>query len=580
MQKQKQQDLQARAQSKEEFEREQQARMQKMEIARGNALTLNAFREGRKLDLDMDPQRQAGLAVANAAKDANIPGAEVIPFSEWQARLAKDSALTTEYVHMPAGFSAPTIDKDGNPVEGEGQIFIMPATKGGEIALPQSYVEQAAKYGPYSGRFSSEEIKKLQAGNSIPVEQFASLNHAVAEGRLAWVEGEHNPKLGWTGDDKNPVPVLYNSVDGKPVQHMPAGVTPDQAVEASDKRKATEAETKLKGAQTQEAIGKTRQALAEAELAARTLAGGNIPTDKDTLDNLMKAYNNLPPLAQGFLKNIQNPSDQATLLSTWAGRTDPKSLPTSVRKGSGQMTRQQYESMITRFDPTWTESKYEEVKKLDEEYQDPKRAGGSISSFGQFLRHAAKAKELSDNYNRMNSRFLDTPLNELRTKFKDDSSVVDLAVAVTGGRDEWQTIINNGHEGGKEEKSAIAVLANENSTPRQIAGAFKIMGEQGVSRLDELDQRYKTLTGTGYPNILSPKARAAAEALGLKDEIADFNTGGSVFTGASVHTPSQQSGQNPPANQGGIQVTDPKGGTHTFPDQASADKFKAQFGIK
>jgi hypothetical protein len=31
---------------------------------------------------------------------------------------------------------------------------------------------------------------------------------------------------------------------------------------------------------------------------------------------------------------------------------------------------------------------------------------------------------------------------------------------------------------------------------------------------------------------------------------------------------------------GAISVTDPKGGIHTFPDQASADKFKALAGIK
>src|SRR5689334_13874864 len=36
----------------------------------------------------------------------------------------------------------------------------------------------------------------------------------------------------------------------------------------------------------------------------------------------------------------------------------------------------------------------------------------------------------------------------------------------------------------------------------------------------------------------------------------------------------------PPPSQGGIKVTDPNGGIHTFPDQASADRFKQLAGIK
>jgi len=44
--------------------------------------------------------------------------------------------------------------------------------------------------------------------------------------------------------------------------------------------------------------------------------------------------------------------------------------------------------------------------------------------------------------------------------------------------------------------------------------------------------------------------------------------------------PKIQTGKNPGAGGGSVQVTDPRGVVHTFPDQNSADNFKKAAGIK
>jgi hypothetical protein len=323
-------------------------------------------------------------------------------------------------------------------------------------------------------------------------------------------------------------------------------VVPEKAMEEKKAERAEAAKSGLEIEQAIEAQAKAAEGLANAALARQNLSNAVSPDDKKAaLDGLMKAYNNLPPVAHGILQNL-NPEQQATTLALWAGRKDPKSITTNPRKGTGELSLNKYESMIHLFDPSWREDKYVTVANLDKEYSDPKKVGGQISSFGQFVQHAAEAKDLSDNFQRTNVRYLDTGLNELRKEFRDDARVTNLGVAVTAARNEWESIINSGHVASADEKAAAKTLFDENSTVRQIAGALNIMGSQSVARLGELDERYKTATGSGWPNILDPKARKAATKLGLGEQIQGFNTGGRLFTGSDVYAPNAQGGSNNP----------------------------------
>jgi hypothetical protein len=387
-------DLQKQQVAKEDWERDQQSILHRAQVGQNLALTARNWAEAQKIGADMDPQRQAGMALYKSATDAGISGAELIPVSKWQSRIQKNPKLATEYHHFPAGFGAPEVDESTGSVKpGPGLVAIIPAhgdVADETISLPQSYVDQVSRYATLSGRFSKDDVAKIEAGHDISLKQLASIDNAVESGRNEWLKGEHTPSLDWANDDKgNPtIPRLVNSVTHEPVSYLKPGIVPGAAVEAVEKKKGEEAKIGLETEQAKEAAAKAKQALAEADLAARTLGlgGGNIPKGDD-LNKLMGAYSNLPADAKGFLQNI-TPDMQATVLSTWAGRTNPASLPTSPRPKTGQLSRQQIESMITRFDPTWRENKYETVKRLEDDFINPKGTGGSIRSFGQFILHA------------------------------------------------------------------------------------------------------------------------------------------------------------------------------------------------
>jgi hypothetical protein len=541
-------DLLKRKQASEEFEQQEKAKLQQHTIASGLALTARNWNEANKLGIEMDPMRQSGIALANAAKEAGLD-VKTMTETEWQAALKNNPELATKYIHVPAGFSSAQTDETGQEVKpGGGQITVIPATGDGNIALPQAFVDQISKYAPLSGRVSKDDVSRLPAGHGIPVNQLPSLIKATEEGRATWLEGEHKPTLDWTGPNQDQ-PQLVNSITHEPVAYMKPGVTPEAAVEEKEKIKAEAGKTGLQAAQTQEAIAKGKEALANAALAWQNLASATNPEDKKAAtDKLMGAYTNLPPDARGFMQNL-NPDMQATVLSTWAGRTDPKSLATTPRKGTGQMSRQQIEAMITRFDPTWRENKYDTVKRLDDDFINPKGTGGSIRSFNQFMQHAAEAKDLSDQLSRTNAMILNMPLNEARRYLTGNPLLGELETALTAAPDEWANFIKSGHAETSEERSNRQMLTSVDAPVGRILGALHTMGSQGVARLGEINETYRNVTGINYPGLVSPKAREAAGKLGLANQIAPYAGGGTIFTGASPVTPgqSQPSPQQAPA---------------------------------
>jgi len=55
--------------------------------------------------------------------------------------------------------------------------------------------------------------------------------------------------------------------------------------------------------------------------------------------------------------------------------------------------------------------------------------------------------------------------------------------------------------------------------------------------LGELNNRYKRVFGTDFPDLLSDDAKGAANVLGLGNEAARYQTGGRVTGGASGSIP-------------------------------------------
>jgi hypothetical protein len=87
----------------------------------------------------------------NAAKDANIPGAQLMTYKEWEISARIRSKVRSHSYSLVRWILRPTVGEDGITVKpSEGQIAVLPLTEGGEMALPASYLEQPRKYGPLS----------------------------------------------------------------------------------------------------------------------------------------------------------------------------------------------------------------------------------------------------------------------------------------------------------------------------------------------------------------------------------------------------------------------------------------------
>jgi len=567
------QDAKARQQERENEEAKQQKLLRMHEIMKLNATTGSIFQHMMDEEQDRDPARQQHVSWAKAAEDAGVPVRYV---SEEEARQLQqtDKYAVAKFGVLPVGMKMVT-DDSGNPVLDEsgkpkmqGQFALIDGFHDGNIPTPQSFLSDLQKYGKFGG-LSSDEVSGLKVGDDLSMPHFIQLAQKVQEGKKNELAGWATAELGWQGE--NPVQINKNTREVRP---FPTGVTPN----VENKPEDTTAQKKLRESQAREADAKAKEALANAAAASQGL-GGSGAVSKDAIDNVIKSYGNLPKSAQAVLRSLA-PNQQADVLQLWAGRKDPKDFTTNPRKGGGEISRAQATRLVQVFDPTWRENKYETVKKLDDDFTSGK-TGTSIQGFGQLMQHMAEAVQDSNNFQRTNSPVLDIPLNKLRSQVGGNSEIKALDADIIAARNEWMNVIKNGHAADKNETDAAAVLLSDSSSPRQILTAINAMGKQSVARLGEINNRYKTVTGANYPNLISPEAKAAAESLGLGKDIARFSSGGTMFSGAS---PIANSGapQNPQSGQpqSGIQVTDPQGGVHTFSDQVSADNFKKLAGIK
>jgi len=554
----KQEDLLKREQSKEEFETQQKAILQKHQVAATNALTYRNIVEAQKLGLDMDPQRQGNMELYRAAKDAGLD-AQIISATQAEQMAAAEKGnndpSAAKHIFLPGGFSAPTIDEENQTTKpGEGQVIMLPIHGvDGKIALPPSLVADIQKYAPLGGKTTKNDVDRLTAGLEVSPQDLSALLLQKAAGYKEWLKGENTPELVWEGDK----PRLLNSVTHEDIQHgYPAGVTPEAALKAEADRGDKEAQAEQRKGQANLDVAKTQESLANAAVLRQqlnALNGGNLtPDDKAAaVDKLMKAYQGLPPAARGVLMNL-TPQDQNVVLGLLTKRMDPKAIATQLRKGVPGMNRAQYESLVRAILPEWKESGYEEVKKVEENYQNPSnKLGAGLMANGQLLRHAADAKELSDRLTRTNSPLLNMPINQARLKVgaEDAPLLEQVIIGLTAAREEWQNVVKSGHAGTADENHAKDALVNPDITVGMAAAALYQMGHQGLDRLSELDQPYVSLTGTHYGGILSTGARDAAIRLGLGDRLKEFGPGNQMQVGPAPTQGTAAPIGNPQQNQ-------------------------------
>lgn len=564
-----------RAKAKEDFEQEQKTMLQRHQILVGNTTAVRNMIEARKMQLDMDPIRQSGIAMGDAAKQANIPGAETISDAELQARMDasgdQDHFLATHTI-FPAGFSEPQMSGDGQLLkEGSGQVVVIPTTGDGKMSLPPAFLDQVKKYASLSGRVSKTELDSLPAGHEIDVKQLPGLYKATEEGRKIWLEGESKPTLSYPTKDGQPDldhPTLINSVTREPIQALKPGEVSAEAVEEKSKRAVEGAKEKFQEAEAQKNIAQAQEARANAALAASQLAANGtinqaaIPTYMDALKKLQSAN----PVAFGVLQNIKNPVDQANLLAIANADAEVNKLyPTRTTAKSGQMDARHAFGLAKLINPQLTEQTYQTKQKALTSFADGDD-GKSIASFNQFLVHADDARIGSERLQRSNSPWLNQPMNEIRSKGMGAPGVPALMTDIMAARKEWQTFISSGHASDLADTEAARTIMSDASSPAQIMASLREMGKQAVGRLDQIDAKWRRTWGGHYPGLVSDSGRTAAVNLGLGDQVRDYPSESGAMGGVQ---PQNQPG-GPPAGAT-HKVPGPDGKLHWTNEQGTVD---------
>jgi len=521
------QDVLKRAQAKEAFEVEQQAKLRQHEIARSNALTLSTYYGAKKMANDMDPHFAQNESLMNAVKASPELGAHVTEMSDTQVaqEAAKDPAFATKHIIKPLGW-APETDANGQQVtvDGEPKFFmrmmVVDGTKDGKIAVTPELAEDFKKYGPMARIPNAGDLK---AGDTYDLAQLLPAMNKVEEQRKAVLDGWQKSTLGWPIDPvtgkEGTTPVEINSVlpPGSPDRTRPLTVKP-MAMEAE------EGKTALEKAQAQEARAKAQESLANAAMISSTIGTGN----QAGIPKYVDAITKLPQSSQTILKNVP-PMQQMALLKVANGDADiNKIFPTRTTKGSGQLDAAHATTLVSLLNPRWSEQMFKEKQGVIEKLsKDP-----AIASFNQFLFHADEARQASIALDRTNSPWLNEPLNVVKNKGMGEAGVPELLAAIKAAREEWNTFIKSGHAedlAGSEESRKIM---SDASSPRAILGVLRLMGGQAIGRLDQIDSQYRRAYGEHYAGLISSTGRQAAKNLGLEKEISQYPDE-TAFGGAS-----------------------------------------------
>jgi hypothetical protein len=213
-------DKQAKQQANEDFDRQQQKILRMHDIARGNMLMVSTMQHIYQEELDHDPVRKLNAEWASAAEDEDIP-VQYMTESEAAALYKKSpQQLLAEHIVMPLGKKA-VMDQNGEPVvdaatgqpKFEGQLVAINGLHDGQFdKVPQSFVDAAKKYAPYSGQ-GITGLNALTADHPMSVQDFTKLHTAIQEGRKAELAGwaEKTPGANAVQDPNDPKGVLqYN----------------------------------------------------------------------------------------------------------------------------------------------------------------------------------------------------------------------------------------------------------------------------------------------------------------------------------------------------------------------------------
>lgn len=253
-------------------------------------------------------------------------------------------------------------------------------------------------------------------------------------------------------------------------------------------------------------------------------------------DDMKSKISALPPDKQAIISKY-DANTQAALMSIVDSPGDiafEKLFPASPRAKSGLLSGQQAEGILSQLIPGWSMQEYK-VKQTA--YKDAFNGpdGKAVQNYGNVLQHMAAAQDVVEKYRsgRDAAKFLNTATNKLQKEgFGTEAS--EISASLIPIQNEFSLLMSGGYSPKGDEQKAIATVLDPAATPSQLESAFKVFGNTGTIRLDNVNEGYKRASrGQNLPGIVSQSTVDAARHLNLEPDaqarLNKFNVGGSFF---------------------------------------------------
>jgi hypothetical protein len=266
-----------------------------------------------------------------------------------------------------------------------------------------------------------------------------------------------------------------------------------QAQQAAANKKLGEENTPQGKATLAKTVAETARANAEA-LKDKNSAN---PADVDTLSDQLLQPNNLTAM-----KDIGGRGSQRTeILAEAARKAKARGIPFDI----GLINQR---------------------TKFLGEYEDPKgRAAINRQAINNILQHAGDFSDLNEANRRSSVKVVNTPINKLKDQFG-DQTYTQYQTANGVLKDELSLYFAGGYAPSKDQAGMWDKIQSDTATPAQTESFAKEVVRLAARRANTFNQQFRTNMGYDDPNMITPAAKAAADHLGMGNEVAQFGSGG------------------------------------------------------
>lgn len=179
-----------------------------------------------------------------------------------------------------------------------------------------------------------------------------------------------------------------------------------------------------------------------------------------------------------------------------------------------------------KLDSTFDPGVIDNKRKFLEEFTNPNgKTSQGIDSANTFMQHGADLLDLTGKYRTSDIKLLNTPLNKINDAFG-SAKYSQYKAGLDVVRSEYTNAVKAGFAPQEADSKEGRDILSETSTPAQVEAAVKQMSHTISRRMDSTNEKFRTVMGQNYPNLVTPAAAQAAGKLGL--DLSKYTSGGQV----------------------------------------------------